>query len=82
MEQPATAFFTCSHCGAAYDSFGSLRGHEISAHRGSLSGQCLSEHGGTPEESSEIRSSEQQNPPDHEGRAPKFPLIPIVSLCS
>jgi hypothetical protein len=70
MQQPATAFFTCSHCDAAYDSDASLREHESSAHRGSGSSQRLSEH--VSEESSETRSSEQQNAPDHEGRAPSL----------
>ena len=36
MRQPlATAFFTCSHCDAAYDSGALLQGHKITAHRGS-----------------------------------------------
>jgi IS30 family transposase len=33
MQQPGTAFFTCSQCDAAYDSDTSLRGHKISTHR-------------------------------------------------
>ena len=39
MQQPATAFFICSQCNAAYDSDTSLRNHKFSAHRWSGSDQ-------------------------------------------
>jgi hypothetical protein len=61
LHPPAAAFFTCSHCDAAYDSETSLQGHKITAHRGSGSGQRLSEQGATTVENSESQTSEQQN---------------------
>jgi hypothetical protein len=67
MRQPlATAFFTCSHCDAAYDSGALLQGHKITAHRGSGLGQRSSEQVNTPGENSESQTSEQQNPSDRE----------------
>jgi hypothetical protein len=70
MQQPATAFFICSQCNAAYDSDTSLRNHKFSAHRWSGSDQRVPEHGGMPGESSEAQPSEHQAPPDHEIRGP------------
>ncbi len=68
MRHPsAAAFFTCGHCDAAYDSETSLQGHKITAHRGSGSGQRLSEQGATTAENSERPTSEQQNQSDREG---------------
>ncbi len=62
MRQPlAAAFFTCSHCDAAYDSGALLEGHKITAHRGSGSGQRSSEQVSTPEKNSESQTGEQQN---------------------
>jgi hypothetical protein len=63
----AAAFFTCSHCDAAYDSDASLQGHKIATHRGSGSGQRSSAQVSTPGEISESQTSEQQNQSDHEG---------------
>jgi len=68
MRQPSTAaFFTCSHCDAAYGSDASLQGHKTTAHRGSGSGQRSSEQGSAPDENSESQTSEQQNESDREG---------------
>jgi hypothetical protein len=72
MQQPGTAFFTCSQCDAAYDSDALLRGHKMSAHRWSGAGQRLAEQGGARVKSSETQSNEQQNSPDHEGGAPNL----------
>jgi hypothetical protein len=68
MQQPATAYFTCGQCNAAYDSDSSLRNHKISAHRWSGSGQRLPDDHITPGVSSEDQPSENQNPPDQESR--------------
>jgi hypothetical protein len=64
---PAAAFFTCSHCDAAYDLETSLQGHKITAHRGSGSGQRLSEQGATTVGNPESQTSEQQDRSDREG---------------
>jgi hypothetical protein len=66
-QPPAAAFFTCSHCDAAYDSDALLQGHKITAHRGSGSGQHPSEQVSTPRENSENQTSKQQNQSDREG---------------
>lgn len=68
MRQPqSAAFFSCSHCDAAYDSDTLLQGHKITAHRGSGSGQRSSKQVSTSGENSERQTSEQQNPSDREG---------------
>jgi hypothetical protein len=64
---PAAAFFTCSHCDAAYDSNALLEGHKITSHRGSGSGQRSSKQVSTSGENSETQTSEQQNQSDREG---------------
>ncbi len=69
MQQPGTAFLTCRQCDAAYDSDALLREHKMSAHRWSGSNQRLAELGSAI---SETPSSEQQNPPDHEGGTPNL----------
>jgi hypothetical protein len=69
MRQPsaAAAFFTWSHCDAAYESDALLQGHKITAHRGSGLGQRSFEQASKPGENSESQISEQQNPSDREG---------------
>ncbi len=69
MRQPlaAAAFFTCSHCDAAYESNALLQGHKTTAHRGSGLGERSSERASTPVKNSESQTSEQQNPSDREG---------------
>jgi hypothetical protein len=63
---PSAAFFTCSHCDAAYDSDALLQGHKITTHRGSGAGQRSSEHVSTPEGDSESQTSKHQNQCDRE----------------
>jgi hypothetical protein len=71
MRQPsAAAFFTCSHCDAAYDSDALLQGHKITAHRGSGAGQRSSQQVSTPGENSESHTSEHQNQSDRERDGP------------
>ncbi len=71
MRQPsAAAFFTCSHCDAAYDSDVLLQGHKITAHRGRGSGQRSPQQVSTSGENSESQTSEHQNQSDSERGGP------------
>jgi hypothetical protein len=66
LRQPssAAAFFTCSHCDAAYESDALLQGHKITAHRGSGLGQRSAEQASTSGEDSESQTGEHQNQSD------------------
>lgn len=71
MRQPsAAAFFTCSHCDAAYDSDVLLQGHKITAHRGGGSGQRSPQQVSTSGENSEGQTGEHQNQSERERGGP------------